>query len=106
MGKLIRRCAGVVGIVLLVLLALPEPAQACYACEDVLACYYFGGFVCFYVSQCRDKGSPCGLCYEGCMEGFDTCGNIGPPCQFALNSPAPSPDLLAGGTTFTYPIAR
>lgn len=106
MGKLIRRLAGIVGIVLLSFLALPQPAQACYACEPVWTCTYFGGFWCAFVTVCRDQGIPCSDCYPGCIDGYDFCDNFGPPCQFASKSPESTPNRLADATPFALPVAR
>ena len=108
MGKLVRRSAVVAGLVFLLFLTLPEPAQACYACQLVPLCvdFTFGGYWCGYVLACRYQGFPCSICYDGCIEGFDTCSNIGPPCQFASTAPRPNPVRLASGATFAPPVAR
>src|SRR5687768_4929047 len=103
MKMLIRRLTGVTAIVLLSLLALPQPAQACYACEQILVCSYFGGFWCWYTFECRDQGFPCSNCYSGCIEGFDTCSHVLPACQFASKPLEPNPDRLAG--VFALPVA-
>ena len=106
MDKLSLMFAGVVGVILS-LLVLPAPAQACYACEPVQACvdFPYGGWWCGYRVECVDRGSPCSFCYEGCIDGFDTCGNIGPPCQFASKPLAPSLDRPTGATTSAVPVA-
>lgn len=108
MGKLSRRFAGVVGIVLFSFLALPLPAQACYACQPVQRCvdFPYGGWWCGFIVECIDQGSPCSMCYPGCIEGFDTCGHIGPPCQFASKSQAPNLDRLASIEIFAPPLDR
>lgn len=108
MKNLVRRIAVFTAVTLLSLLALPQPAQACYACEltPICADFSFGGYWCGYVSVCRDQGFPCSICYPGCIEGFDTCSNIGPACQFASNLSEPRPDRLVGATTFAFPVAR
>ena len=75
----------VVGIVALFWLA-PRPADAgCYKCVYQWFCM---GFSCYGTWDCGDQGVGCSSCYNGCMEGFDTCEEIGGFCEWARLSPS------------------
>jgi hypothetical protein len=74
-------------VVVLVLGLTAQPAHACYRCTLHIYCTSS----CWYWYDCADAGIGCSGCYEGCLEGFDTCQEMGGLCQWALFSPTEVP---------------
>jgi len=64
-----------------------QPAQACFRC----ALHVYCTSSCWYWYDCAEAGVGCSGCYEGCLEGFDTCQEMGGLCEWARFSPAEAP---------------
>jgi hypothetical protein len=78
----------VLGVAVLVWLGVRPAEAGCYECTERISCIGIG--TCWYWWECTDQGVGCSGCTDGCMEGFDTCRQMGTYCQWARIAPIAS----------------